>query len=164
MRKHKELSYKDLTYVGEGCYGTYYKVKRKNEGIKVLGHGFSSKTEAIEQCGYEVTEEYKKLVKASKRTRLVPRPRGIAIVKQYNSYNKKYEYHIGYMMTHVKGSTVDDSCLSDRQWDQLERARTSMDKLGIILSDDHEANVMKCGKRFIFIDAARFNIRNKKTK
>lgn len=164
--KHNILKMSSLKFIGEGAYGTYYRIGKTKVGIKVLEHGRTTKLKAKQLLSKLARDEYNKLVQAAKRTRMVPRPKGLAIVEEHDSYFGK-QYYVGYMMTHVSGSTVGSSYVSRKERDRLDRAIDRMEKLGIELEDNHDFNVMKSGKRFIFIDAARFcvkPIRKKKTK
>lgn len=156
--KHKLLKMDKLKYINEGAFGSYYRIGKTKVGIKIGDFGFDSKKEAMDAMRYLAKREYKNLVDAAKRTRSVPRPKGLALVEEIDSYYGK-QYHVGYMMTHVSGSPVGDSYMSQKDSDRLDRANDRMEKLGIELEDNHEYNVIKSGKRFIFIDAARFYVK-----
>lgn len=156
--KHKILKMSSLKFINEGAYGVYYRIGKSKVGIKILEHGCSTKLEAKQLLSELAWSEYNNLVQAAKRTHMVPRPKGLAIVEGYDSHYGK-QYHVGYMMTHVSGSTVGSSYVSNKERDRLDRAMDRMEKLGIELEDNHDYNVMKSGKRFIFIDAARFYVK-----
>lgn len=157
--KHKILKMKSLRYINEGAFGTYYKIANRMVGIKIQDFGYDTKKDALEVMRELNEREYNNLVQAAKRTRMVPRPKGLAIVEDYDSYQNRKMYHVGYMMTHVNGRCLGDSA-SHKDYDRLEKAEQRMDKLGIELSDNHTYNVMKTKtNRIIFIDAARFYVR-----
>lgn len=165
--KHKLLKMESLKFVGEGAFGCYYRIGKSKVGIKIQDFGFETKKEALE-CMRELAEdEYNQLVEAAKRTRMVPRPKGLALVECNDSYYGK-RYNVGYMMTHITGHPVGDKFLSYKDEERLDNAMNRMESLGIELGDNHNYNVMKSGKRFIFIDAARFYVnpirRKRKTK
>lgn len=156
--KYTVLDMKSLKQIDSGAYGTYYKIKDKMVGIKILDSCFHFKKDAISDLRYIKNTEYNKLVKAAKRTRMVPRPKGLALVKAIDSYSGELTYSVGYMMSHIKGRTFGELSLSYKDQDRLERAEKRMEKLGIELNDNHDYNVMKSGKRIVFIDADRFQI------
>lgn len=156
--KHKVLKMKSLKYISEGALGSYYRIGKSQVGIKIQYFGFSTKQAALDCIRSLARREYKNLVEAAKRTRMVPRAKGLAIVEEHDSYYGK-QYHAGYMMTHIKGQPLGDQYIPDKLWRQFERASDRMEALGIQLDDNHNYNVMKSGKRIIFIDAARFFIK-----
>jgi hypothetical protein len=155
--KYTVLDMKSLKQIDSGAYGTYYKIKDKMVGIKILDSCFHFKKDAISNLRYIKNTEYKKLVNAAKRTRMVPRPKGLALVKVIDSYSGDLMYSVGYMMSHIKGKPFGERYTYKDQ-DRLERAEKRMEKLGIELNDNHDYNVMKSGKRIVFIDADRFNV------
>lgn len=155
--KYTVLDMKSLKQIGSGACGTYYKIKYKMVGIKIIGSEFYFKQNAISDLRYIKNNEYNKLVKAAKRTHMVPRPLGLALVKAIDSYSGELTYSVGYMMSHIKGKPFGERYTYKDQ-DRLERAEKRMEKLGIELHDNHDYNVMKSGKRIVFIDADRFNI------
>lgn len=155
--KHKMLEMDSLKFIGEGAFGAYYRIGKTNVGIKITGSRFASKEDALVELSHLNRYEYKHLVDASKRTRLVPRPKGLAIVKEFDSFYNEDFYHIGYMMSHVKGKTVGDNG-TNKVYSKMEKAEAYLSKLGIELDDNHDYNAMISGKRIIFIDAARFVI------
>lgn len=162
--KHKILKMKSLKYINEGAFGTYYRIGKSNVGIKIQDFGYDTKTEAFEVMRDLCDREYDNLVQAAKRTRMVPRPKGLALVEDIDGYTKKKVYHVGYMMSHVNGHCLGDSA-SAKDYERLEKAERRMDQLGIDLEDNHTYNVMKTKtNRIIFIDAARFYVIPRRTK
>lgn len=156
--KHKVLKMETLKFVGEGSYGSYYRIGKSKVGIKIQDFGFETKQQALECMRDLAHDEYDRLVQAAKRTRMVPRPKGLAIVETNDSYYGK-RYNVGYMMTHIAGHPVGDRYISYKDEERLDKAMDRMKNLGIELEDNHNYNVMKSGKRFIFIDAARFYVK-----
>lgn len=151
-----------LKFIDDGAYGSYYKIS-KRKGIKILSFGHDTKREAIEYAVPSVKHEYLNLVKASKRTKMVPRPYGVAIVKEYDKSSKSYMYHVGYVMSHYDARPLgDDGDYKD--YDRFDKACDRMESLGIGLNDNHHYNVLLKNKRFIFIDAARFVVSETKKK
>lgn len=158
--KHKVLQMKRLKYISGGCYGDYYLIGKSKVGVKIKSYcEFTNKKEALEYLRDSTLEEYNKLVVASKLTRMVPRPKGLALIVE--KHGKRSTYHVGYMMTHVEGKTFAD--LNINAWnkaeDRKDKAATRMHQLGIYLHDDHSGNVMLTKtNRIIFIDADRFDV------
>jgi hypothetical protein len=146
---------------GSGAFGQYYRIKSSKIGIKILFgcETFRSikalkKSKAWKEC----EKEYKKLVRISKRTELTPRPKGMAIVRM-NTKNKFYR--CGYCMEHIVGTTVEDSTMSDRDYELLESAEIQLESDRVYWSDSHHGNVMKTkikDRRFIFIDAGGLHL------
>jgi hypothetical protein len=155
------LKKSQLSYIGGGSYGTYYKIKGRNIGIKVLdGEGWDlvltadSISELKDSEVWEFTEgEFTNLVKARKITRNVPKPVGLAIIKEYCRFMKTYEYKCGYAMEHIKGEMLDYVDYND---EKLDRLTDRLRKKGLVLVDDHGENTLLTKNRFVFIDAARF--------
>ncbi len=154
-----KLSYRlikmtSLTLVSSGSYGTYYKIKGTDEGVKIIDRGwYDSESSAVEGLRDLRSGEYSKLVKASKRTRLVPRPKGLVVVVCRNG-----EHKIGYAMSHVKGRTILDSYLSRKNRRALSDAVYHLARRGIQLRDNHGNNIIMRAGKFTFIDADRFVI------
>ena len=97
--KHKILKMSSLKFIHEGAYGVYYRIGKSKVGIKILEHGCSTKLEAKQSLSV-AWSEYNNLVQAAKRTHMVPRPKGLAIVEEHDPHYGK-QYHVGYMMTHI---------------------------------------------------------------
>lgn len=161
MAAYKIIEHTKLRSVNSGCYGEYRVFRNKKKGVKLFfSLNCNTKADAIYNLK-KAKPLYNKLVKASKLTTLVPRPYGLVIVK--NGKNSSSKYSVGYMMSHINGKTLSSIYLSDKDEDRLERLQLKMTKkLGIYMGDNHSGNVMKVGKRFIFINADRFEFYNTK--
>lgn len=156
MATYKVIDSTKLKSVNSGCFGEYRVFRNKKKGVKLFySLAADTKKEAVANLK-KAKKLYDKLVKASKLTALVPRPYGLVIVKNQKPSYPRSKYEVGYMMSHVKGKTLSGIDLSNKDEDRLNRIEERMYKLGLYMGDNHDGNIMKSGKRFIFIDADRF--------
>ena len=151
---------RDLTFIGAGSYGRYFKIDKKT-GVKILTEDcFDTLSELMESYVFsDSVNEFNRLKRLYGTSHVFPKPISLAIVRELQ-YSKQPIYHVGYTMKHIDGKTVSNSTMSDKDWASLARARTSLEKKGIWFDDSHAGNVIKRRtkkyRKFIFVDAGAF--------
>lgn len=168
--KEYTFSSKKLCFIASGYYGSYYRVKGKRYGVKILNGGANIKSTSVQGDFYSASRakesegwsDSKRIIDtlqmARKRANNGPRPMGLAIVKHYDKRQKRYTFHCGYVMSHVAGKPVDKSNMTSADYNRLRRAKERVKSAGITIDDDHTGNIMKYGKKFIFIDPDSWHV------
>jgi hypothetical protein len=162
--KIKQYPFSRLQEVGDGCYGTYYHIDGTKSGTKILKDGLSFKTVTElknSSCWSRTKKELKNLEAIYSRTDLVPRPRGMAVIKY--GKGKSATYECGYVMEHIEGKTVASSYVSEEDSKTIAKLERRLKKKGVYRGDCHDGNVMRSNKKtrkFVFVDVDSWHVKD----
>lgn len=133
----------NLTYYNTdvgGAFSSYYKYN-DTQGIKVI---YSTGYKTIKQLRKSkywrlATLENTLLKKCGQRYKNIPKTYGVFPIRVNN------KFYPGIVMQHIKGYTLDKSCMTEEEkWKLKNDLLNSLKRKGIIHHDLHYNNVMVC--------------------
>lgn len=127
----RTITFKGLKHVGDGSFGSYYKMSR-GKGIKVFFTYHLSKAGILESNEYYNAREEFSLLKKAHKLRLSPKPYEIVLVKD----NERY--CVGIVMQHLNKFRSRRVCYETAESNLIEKLK----KGGVYHHDLHDGNII----------------------